>query len=38
MKLYEQVAHELRQRIEQGYYRCGDRLPSIRAQIGRAHV
>ncbi|WP_020679845.1 PLP-dependent aminotransferase family protein [Marinobacterium rhizophilum] len=36
MKLYEQVADELRQRIEQGYYRCGDRLPSIRA-LSREH-
>jgi DNA-binding transcriptional MocR family regulator len=31
MKLYEQVAAELSLRIEQGYYRSGDRLPSIRA-------
>ncbi|NVK43550.1 MAG: PLP-dependent aminotransferase family protein [Oceanospirillaceae bacterium] len=36
MKLYEQVADELRQRIDQGYYRCGDRLPSIRA-LSREH-
>lgn len=36
MKLYEQVAAELRQRIDHGYYRCGDRLPSIRA-LSREH-
>ncbi|WP_052384016.1 PLP-dependent aminotransferase family protein [Litchfieldella xinjiangensis] len=30
MKRYEQVAATLRQRIEQGRYRVGDRLPSIR--------
>ncbi|HET8789916.1 MAG TPA: PLP-dependent aminotransferase family protein [Modicisalibacter sp.] len=31
MKRYEQVAQALRQRIEHGIYRVGDRLPSIRA-------
>nr|WP_297458913.1 PLP-dependent aminotransferase family protein [uncultured Halomonas sp.] len=31
MKRYEQVAQALRQRIEHGVYRVGDRLPSIRA-------
>ncbi|WP_163576223.1 aminotransferase-like domain-containing protein [Halomonas faecis] len=31
MKRYEQVADELRRRIEQGVYRVGDRLPSVRA-------
>ncbi|GAB2797694.1 PLP-dependent aminotransferase family protein [Halomonas shantousis] len=31
MKRYEQVASLLRQRIEHGLYRVGDRLPSIRA-------
>jgi DNA-binding transcriptional MocR family regulator len=36
MKLYEQVASELTSRIEQGFYRCGDRLPSIRA-LSREH-
>ncbi|GGO80838.1 GntR family transcriptional regulator [Marinobacterium nitratireducens] len=36
MKLYEQVADELRQRIDRGYYRCGDRLPSIRS-LSREH-
>ncbi|HET8790371.1 MAG TPA: PLP-dependent aminotransferase family protein, partial [Modicisalibacter sp.] len=30
MKRYEQVAQALRQRIEHGIYRVGDRLPSIR--------
>jgi DNA-binding transcriptional MocR family regulator len=36
MKLYEQVAAELSLRIEQGYYRGNDRLPSIRA-LSREH-
>ena len=31
MKRYEQVAQTLTQRIEQGQYRLGDRLPSVRA-------
>ncbi len=31
MKRYEQVAAALRQRVEHGIYRVGDRLPSIRA-------
>jgi len=31
MKLYEQVAHNLRERIELGYYHTGDKLPSVRA-------
>ncbi|WP_097460793.1 aminotransferase-like domain-containing protein [Mangrovitalea sediminis] len=31
MNLYEKVANDLRQKIEQGYYRTGDRLPSVRA-------
>ncbi|WP_129140851.1 PLP-dependent aminotransferase family protein [Modicisalibacter coralii] len=31
MTRYEQVAEELRRRIEHGLYRVGDRLPSIRA-------
>ncbi|MGC3874911.1 PLP-dependent aminotransferase family protein [Halomonas sp. GXIMD04776] len=31
MKRYEQVAAALRQRMEHGIYRVGDRLPSIRA-------
>ncbi|WP_227367499.1 PLP-dependent aminotransferase family protein [Halomonas sp. M20] len=31
MKRYEQVAATLRQRMEHGIYRVGDRLPSIRA-------
>lgn len=31
MKLYEQVAQNLRERIELGYYHTGDKLPSVRA-------
>ena len=31
MKLYTQLAETLAARIEQGYYRPGDRLPSVRA-------
>lgn len=31
MKRYDQVAQALTQRIEQGQYRIGDRLPSVRA-------
>ena len=31
MKLYEQVATNLTERIEQGYYSTGQKLPSIRA-------
>ncbi|MGR4066301.1 PLP-dependent aminotransferase family protein [Billgrantia sp. C5P2] len=31
MKRYDQVAQTLTQRIEQGQYRIGDRLPSVRA-------
>ncbi|MBY4675482.1 aminotransferase-like domain-containing protein [Marinobacterium arenosum] len=31
MKLYEQLADTLAQRIEQGYFRSGDKLPSIRS-------
>lgn len=31
MKLYEKVAHGLQERIDQGYYHTGDKLPSIRA-------
>ncbi|WCD80885.1 MULTISPECIES: aminotransferase-like domain-containing protein [Pseudomonas] len=31
MKLYTQLAETLAERIEQGYYRPGDRLPSVRA-------
>ncbi|KAA0010228.1 PLP-dependent aminotransferase family protein [Billgrantia pellis] len=31
MKRYDQVAQALAQRIEQGQYRVGDRLPSVRA-------
>ena len=30
MKRYEEVAATMRQRIEHGLYRAGDRLPSIR--------
>lgn len=30
MKLYEQLADTLGQRIEQGYFQSGDKLPSIR--------
>ncbi|MGB0466632.1 MAG: PLP-dependent aminotransferase family protein [Pontibacterium sp.] len=31
MKLYEQICNDLQQRIEQGLYAGGDKLPSIRA-------
>ena len=31
MKLYIKLAETLGERIEQGYYRPGDRLPSVRA-------
>lgn len=31
MTLYAELAHVLRERIEQGLYRPGDRLPSVRA-------
>lgn len=31
MKLYEQLANVLAQRIEQGYFQSGDKLPSIRS-------
>ena len=30
MKLYENLASELSERIEQGYYQVGDKLPSLR--------
>ena len=30
MKLYESLAGEVRERIEQGYYQIGEKLPSIR--------
>lgn len=36
MRLYESLAEHLRQRIEQEFYSCGDRLPSIRA-LSREH-
>lgn len=46
MTLYLNLAELLGTRIEQGLYRPGDRLPSVRSlsqehgvsQIGRAHV
>ena len=36
MKLYETLADELAGRIQQGYYRPGDKLPSVRA-LSREH-
>ncbi len=36
MKLYEQLAQQLSDRIEGGYYQTGDKLPSIR-QMSIAH-
>lgn len=36
MKLYERLSHELSERIQQGYYQPGDKLPSIR-ELQRAH-
>lgn len=36
MKLYEQVAKNLKERIDQGYYHTGDKLPSVRA-ISQEH-
>lgn len=31
MNLYEKVANDLRQKVNRGYYRSGDRLPSVRS-------
>ena len=36
MKLYEQLADSLADRIDQGYYQTGDKLPSIR-QVSQDH-
>ena len=48
MTRYQHLANLLAERIEQGLYRSGERLPSVRAlltaqgyltaEIGRAHV
>ena len=38
MKLYEQLLDDLSQRIEQGYYPVGTKLPSIRSLSGERAV
>lgn len=38
MKLYEQLAHELTEHIDNGYYQPGDKLPSIRYMSDEHHV